>query len=82
MIEVKVKDTAKKDIKKLDHKTVKKILLAIKELENYPDTTNIKKLKNFTPAFRKRVGDYRILFELENNAIYIYRIKHRKDAYD
>lgn len=28
-----------------------------------------------------RVGDYRVLFEVEGSKLVIYRIKHRRDAY-
>ena len=41
----------------------------------------VKKLTNFTPEYRLRVGDYRVLFEVENGAVVIYRVLHRKDAY-
>ena len=40
-----------------------------------------KKLTKHTPEYRLRVGDWRILFEIEINKIVIYKIKHRKDAY-
>lgn len=34
------------------------------------------------PKFgRLRVGDYRVLFEIEEDVLVIYRVKHRKDAY-
>ena len=42
---------------------------------------DIKKLNNFEPEYRLRVGDYRVLFEIEDNNLIIYRIKHRKNAY-
>jgi mRNA interferase RelE/StbE len=42
---------------------------------------DIKKLTNFSPEFRLRVGNYRILFEIENNKIIIYTIRHRKESY-
>jgi len=42
---------------------------------------DVKKLTNFTPEYRLRVGKYRVLFEIENNKIVIYRIIHRKEAY-
>ena len=42
---------------------------------------NVKHLTNFTPEYRLRVGDYRILFEIEGEKLIIYRIRHRKDAY-
>ena len=42
---------------------------------------DVKKLTDSAPEYRLRVGNYRILFEIENNCIVIYRILHRKDAY-
>ena len=80
-MQVIVRDTAKKDIKTLDKPIAKRILLAILELENYPDTSNIKMLKNHSPSYRKRVGNYRILFEIEDKTINVYHVKHRKEAY-
>ena len=42
---------------------------------------NVKRLTNFTPEYRLRIGNYRVLFEIEDNEIVIYRILHRKDVY-
>ncbi len=43
---------------------------------------DLKHLTGFTPEFRLRIGNYRILFEIEKfNRIAVYRIIHRKDAY-
>ncbi|NCO74505.1 MAG: type II toxin-antitoxin system RelE/ParE family toxin [Cyanobacteria bacterium] len=33
---------------------------------------DIKKLTDFTSEYRLRVGDYRVLFEIENQTIIIY----------
>lgn len=43
---------------------------------------DVKRLTNFTPEYRLRVGDYRVLFELEEQTIMIYRVKHRSKAYE
>ncbi len=40
---------------------------------------DVKRLTNFTPEYRLRVGDYRVLFEVNKQAIIIYRIKHLKN---
>ncbi|WOE69151.1 type II toxin-antitoxin system RelE/ParE family toxin [Hydrogenimonas thermophila] len=76
-----VRKSAAKDIQKIaePHKT--KIKLQIQELQNFPNISNIKKLKNHQPAFRLRVGDYRVLFDVEDDLIIVARIKHRKEAY-
>lgn len=42
---------------------------------------DVKKLTNYTPEYRLRMGSYRILFELQENTVTIYRIKHRKEVY-
>ena len=43
---------------------------------------DVKRLTNFTPEYRLRVGDYRILFEIDRGKIEIYRVCHRREAYD
>ena len=32
-------------------------------------------------AFRLRLGDYRVLFTLEDNAMHIFGVRHRSQAY-
>lgn len=54
------------------------------DLERLADNLfgDVKRLTNFTPEYRLRVGQYRVLFEIENeNAIVVYRIVHRREAY-
>jgi len=42
---------------------------------------DVKRLTNFTPEYRLRVGDYRVLFEIEDGTIIVYRVRHRREAY-
>jgi mRNA interferase RelE/StbE len=42
---------------------------------------DVKRLTNLTPEYRLRVGDYRVLFEVEGTQVVVYRIKHRREAY-
>ena len=78
--EINFKPTSIKDLKKIDKQSQKNI---INKIEKMSDNLagDIKKLTNFTPEYRLRVGNYRVLFEIENNKIIIYKIKHRKDSY-
>ena len=76
-----IQDSAKKDLKKIDKSTALKILKNIKKLEDYPDISNIKRLKNHYPPQRFRVGNYRILFDIEDDKVIVVNIKHRKEAY-
>jgi mRNA interferase RelE/StbE len=42
---------------------------------------DVKRLTSFTPEYRLRVGDYRVLFEVESNRVVVYRVLHRQEAY-
>jgi mRNA interferase RelE/StbE len=77
---VKFKPRAVKDLRALEQKTARRVLEKIHGLENNL-AGDVKRLTNFTPEYRLRVGDYRVLFEIEDDRVIIYRIKHRGDAY-
>ena len=80
MYSVELMPKAVKDLKKLPKPDAAKIVAQIQSLENGL-TGDIKKLTNFTPEYRLRIGKYRVLFEVEENRVVIYRIRHRKEAY-
>lgn len=40
-----------------------------------------KKLEGYSDIFRFRTGNYRIVFRLEGNEIFLLRVKDRKDVY-
>jgi len=44
-------------------------------------TGDVKQLTNFTPEYRLRVGSYRVLFEIQDNTIVVYGVRHRREAY-
>ena len=78
--DVQFKPKAVKDIGRLPTRIQAQILAGIDEMSN-DLRGDIKRLTNFTPEYRLRVGDYRVLFELEEKTIVIYRIRHRREAY-
>lgn len=74
---------ATKDIEKID-KSVKKQLY--KKLIYFKDLEDIKvvakKLHNHDIGeYRLRVGNFRIIFDLDKNTIVVLRVQHRKDVY-
>ena len=78
---------AKEDFYILERKTQKRIA---EKLRFYISLNNsleqAKKLKNPNlGTYRFRIGDYRIIFDIDNKnnikILLILRIKHRKDAY-
>ena len=75
---------ADKDLQKLPVQVQERIVKGLRLLRNDLQG-DVKKLTNFTPEYRLRVENYRVLFEIEDNTerstIVIQRILHRKDAY-
>jgi len=43
---------------------------------------NVKKLTGMHPNYRLRVGDYRVLFEIDGPTIRVHTVRHRREAYD
>ena len=78
--EIRFKPRSLKDGRKIEKKTLARIFEKISALENdlFGD---VKRLTNFEPEYRLRVGNYRVLFEVEDNQVVIYRMRHRKDVY-
>ncbi len=77
---IEFKPKALKDCKNLPKKDVVKIFAKIEGLKNNLDG-DVKRLTNYSPEYMLRIGDYRVLFEIENGIIVIYRIGHRKNIY-
>ena len=78
---VKIDDKAIKDLSKIHKVDARKIFSKIEVLEKFPQVPNLKKLTNFEPPYRLRVGNYRVLFDIEDNTLTIYKVKHRKESY-
>ena len=80
-MKIEIRKSAIKDLKHISQPFKTNIQNKILELKNFPNTPNIKKLTNFEPAYRFRVCDYRILFDVTDDIIVIARVLHRKESY-
>ena len=80
-MQIEIRKSAIKDLKQISEPYKTTIHNKILELKKFPNLQNIKKLTNFEPAYRLRVGDYRVLFDVENELIIIGRVLHRKESY-
>ena len=78
--EIEIRKRAEKEFAALSKSDAQRIADAIFALEDGL-AGNIKKLTNYSPEYCLRVGEWRVLFEVSNNKIIIYRIRHRKEAY-
>ncbi|KKW05711.1 MAG: Addiction module toxin, RelE/StbE family [candidate division CPR1 bacterium GW2011_GWC1_49_13] len=73
--------TARKDIEKLDSVVKKRIGKKILILQTNPFKYS-KKLTNLkSPLYRLRVGDYRIVYQVVKNQVFILRVGHRSTIY-
>ena len=77
---VELKPRAIKDLKELSVADQIRLIARIENLKNNL-AGDVKRLSKRTPDFRLRVGNYRILFEVDRDRVIIYRVMHRRNAY-
>jgi mRNA interferase RelE/StbE len=77
-----IERTARKDIQKMDKPDQLVVIQAISELADEPRPVGCKKLKGRT-AWRIRVGDYRVIYEIQDDLLIVTVITagHRRDVY-
>jgi mRNA interferase RelE/StbE len=71
---------AAKDLRNLPAEQAVRVTKSLRKLAN-DLAGDVKKLTRFKPGFRLRVGDYRVLFEVEKETVVVYAVKHRREAY-
>jgi len=79
-MKVELKPRAIKDLRSLPKEEAARIAAKLGELEQGL-TGDIKRLTNFTPEYRLRIGNYRVLFEVEEGTVVVYRVMHRRHVY-
>jgi mRNA interferase RelE/StbE len=79
--EVELKPRAREDLRRLAKPDAARVVDALEKLKDNL-AGDVKRLADFTPEYRLRVGDYRVLFEIEQtNRAVVYRVRHRREAY-
>ena len=73
---------AQKDLEKLPSRDQVRIERALDSLQIDPFSGDIKRLQQHDVSYRLRMGDYRVLFDVEGDVIVIRRIGNRRDVYD
>ncbi len=81
--QVNLKKSVIKDLEKLPDIVLKRVQKTILGLANNPRPDGCKKLKG-RDDYRVRVGDYRILYFINDEivTIEVVRMQHRKDVYE
>lgn len=71
MYQIIIKKPAKKFIDRLPINEKRRVVAALEQL---PNGENIKRLKGHNDILRLRVGDYRILYSVDNGKLVVYVI--------
>lgn len=81
--QISFRRSAEKDLRKLDANTQQRVLNAVESLSKDPRPDGCRKLQAASDAFRIRVGDYRVIYSVDNQVLIVAidRVRHRRDAY-
>ena len=80
---VVLKPAAVRDLRKLPKDIRRRVATRIDALATDPRPAGVEPLKGEPDCFRLRVGEYRILYQVERkaHAVLIARIRHRREVY-
>jgi mRNA interferase RelE/StbE len=78
---VRYTELALKDLGELPKREASQLIRKIARLEGGLHG-NIKRLQGADIGYRLRMGDYRVLFDVEDDIVLIQKIGHRKNVYD
>ena len=80
---VQIKPAAQRQIKKLPLDIQAQIIQKLAELELDPRPINVQKLSGEENAYRVRVGDYRIVYEIYDQVLLVIVVKvgNRREIY-
>jgi mRNA interferase RelE/StbE len=81
--EVYLERSAENDLKHLHTSTFDRIVRQIKTLAENPRPSGCHKLAGSKNDWRIRIGDYRVLYEIDEKAkaVTIMRVRHRREVY-
>lgn len=81
---LEIKPSAGKELDALDNALFARIDRKIMSLADNPRPAGCKKLRGYKDQWRIRVGDYRVVYLLDDAKalVTIVRVAHRKEVYD
>jgi mRNA interferase RelE/StbE len=79
---VEILRVAERQLARIDRQDCSRIVSAVRALANNPRPRGSKKLSG-RPAWRIRVGEYRIIYEIHDDrlTVLVVAVGHRKDIY-
>lgn len=80
---IELSATARRQLKRMDRKTARRIIAKIESLSTNPRPAGYIQIKSSDQRFRVRVGDYRIIYKIIDDAlvILVVEIGHRSEIY-
>lgn len=81
--QITFKSSAAKEFRKLSPAIKQRIQITVNQLQDNPRPSGFVNLKGDSGLFRVRVGDYRIVYEINDTQkkLCITRVRHRRDVY-
>ena len=83
MFELFSEGRAERDLKRLPAEVFARVVEAIQGLRDNPRPPGCRKLTGAERDWRIRVGDYRVVYEIDSQAraVRIMRVRHRREVY-
>ena len=80
---ISLKPSVEKDLRSLPKSAVVRVIEQIEGLKTAPLPRKALKLSNAEHLYRIRVGDYRIVYEVDTKArqVLIHYVRHRREVY-
>ena len=75
--------SVEKDLRSIPHALVARIIARMERLSSDPFPAQSTKLQGAERLYRLRIGDYRIVYEIDSEArhILVQYVRHRRDVY-
>jgi mRNA interferase RelE/StbE len=80
---VELTPAAQRDLRSLDRPVLRRIDARIRSLAEEPRPHGVEKLAGDSEVYRVRVGDYRILYQIDDAVlvVLVVRVRHRREVY-
>ena len=81
---VELKPPARKELEALPDNVLSRVVRRLEALGENPRAAGCKKLKGYKDHWRVRVGDWRVVYIIDDAAkvVSVTRIAHRREVYD
>jgi mRNA interferase RelE/StbE len=81
---LELKPSARKELESLPNSVLARAMRKLESFQYKPRPSGCKKLRGYKDQWRVRVGDWRIVFIIDDAArlVSVTRIAHRREVYD